>query len=272
MKKLLPFFILSLFAFVACDDDDDRNVPLNNAVMQFIDSRYPGATVRSSEFEKNGTLEVEIRHDGKIKDVYFNSQSNWLYTSWDVRVADLPQVVKGAVSGAYPDYRIDEADFVERETINYYAVELERGGIDLWIYVSPEGNILDSVTGDGPAKPVLSDAVRSFISENYPSAVIVSYDYDGKGLLEVDVRDGNIEKDIYFDSNDNWVQTDWDVPADQLPDAVLQVLADNYPQYFVDSAEYVERPSNVVFYEIELERVGDVEIVVDVTPDGEILR
>ena len=240
--------LFSLPVIVACsDDDNEMKVDLNSAVIEFIDSRYQGAKLRSSEFESNGLLEVEILHEGKVKDLYFDSQSKWVYTSWDVRQNELPQVVKSAVAEAYPEYRIDDIDFIE-------------------------GEILESTAGEPGAKPVISDAVRHFIDEHYPNARITDYGYDANGLLEVDIIDGVIEKDVYFDSNDNWVQTDWDVPVDNMPDAVHKALADNYPQYFIDSAEYVERPNGVVYYEIELERVGGAEIIVNVTPEGEVLK
>ena len=271
MKKLFPVILFSLFALVACSDDDHDNVPLNNAVIEFINDRYQGAKIRSSEYESHGLLEVEILHEGKVKDVYFNSQSNWLYTSWDVRRADIPSAVKSAVSEAYPGYGIDEVDFVERETICYYAVELEKGNAEIIAYVSPDGEILEVSAGGPSTNPVLSDAVRSFIDENYPGARIVGYEYDANGLLNVEIVDGIIEKDLYFDSNDNWVQTDWDVSVDLLPDAVHKSLADNYPHYVIDSADFVERPGGVEFYEIELEKAGGAEIVVKVTAGGEIL-
>lgn len=144
MKKLMWIMILSFPFIVACDDDDERKVHLNNAVLEFIDSRYPGSEIRNSEYEKNGLLEVEISHKGKLKDVYFDSQSRWVYTSWDVMRADLPQAVSAALSEAYPDYRIDSADFIERETIEYYAVELERrGDIEIVVNITPAGEILN---------------------------------------------------------------------------------------------------------------------------------
>lgn len=262
---------LSFFALVACSDDDDRSVVLNNSVLEFIESKYPGAKVRSSEYENNGLLEVEVVHDRKTKDIYFDSQSNWVYTSWDVKVSDLPQVVKEALANAYPDYAIDDADYVERPFLTYYAIEIDRGNVELMVYVSADGVILDSLTGEPGTKPALSDGVRNFISEKYPSARIVEYNYAANGLLEVDIMDGNIEKELYFDKDGNWLQTDWDVSTSTLPDAVYQALATAYPQYFIDSAEYVERPGGVVFYEVELEHRNDAEIVVNVTPEGVIL-
>ncbi|MBO5787555.1 MAG: PepSY-like domain-containing protein [Bacteroidaceae bacterium] len=144
MKKLILLIMLSLPVIVACDDDDGMKVHPNNAVLEFIDSRYPGSRLRSSEYEKNGLLEVEISHEGKIKDVYFDSQSKWVYTSWDVRRSDLPQVVSSAIDEAYHGYRIDGIDFIERDAISYYSIELERGGDnEIVVNVTPEGEILN---------------------------------------------------------------------------------------------------------------------------------
>ena len=41
----------------------------------------------------DGLLEVEIWHEGREKDVYFNGQNAWVYTEWDIRRAELPQAV-----------------------------------------------------------------------------------------------------------------------------------------------------------------------------------
>lgn len=145
MKKLLLIALFSLPFIVACsDDENEMKVSLGNAVIEYIDSRYEGARIRGSEYEENGLLEVEIVHEGKVKDVYFNSQNEWVYTSWDVRVKDLPQAVTSAVAGAYPGYRIDDADFIERYELSYYALELEKGGErEIMVNVTPGGEIVD---------------------------------------------------------------------------------------------------------------------------------
>lgn len=145
MKKLFLMIMLSLPFIVACsDDENEMKVDLSNAVTDFIDARYQGARIRGSEFEKSGLLEVEILHDGKVKDVYFDAQNNWVYTSWDVRRNDLPAKVAAAVAEAYPDYRVDEIDFIEREEQNYYAIELEKHGTpEIIVNVTPEGEILN---------------------------------------------------------------------------------------------------------------------------------
>lgn len=142
MKKLFPIFMLSLLVFVACNDDD-KGVALNKNVTRFIESKYEGAVIRHAEYEDNGLIEVEILHNSLIKDVYFTSGDDWVYTSWDIRLSNLPAIVKEVVANAYPGFVIEEVDFIERPGISYYAVDLEMGDADSLVYVSPEGEVLN---------------------------------------------------------------------------------------------------------------------------------
>ena len=268
MKRLFPIFILSLFALVACDDDD-RSIQLESNVISFIENRYAGAKIRHAEYESNGLIEVEIVHNSVVKDVYFNSNNEWVYTSWDVRVSDIPAAVASAVATNYPSFRIDDVDFIEKGELSYYRIEIERGNIESVVLVLPDGEFLDNPVA-GPAKPVVNDVVSEFIAGKYPNATIIDAENSANGLLEVDILDGNIEKDVYFDQQDNWVMTTWDVSADWLPDAVNSALLASYPDYYVDDADYVESPDKV-YYVIELEK-GEQEKVVYVTPEGEYLQ
>lgn len=269
MKKLIPIFILSLFAFAACSDDDDKSIALSDSVVEFIKSKYNGADIRHAEYDGNGLIEVEILHDSRLKDVYFNSANEWVYTTWDLKLDEIPAIVKESLVAAYPDFTLDEADFIERGDNTYYEVDLKKGASEIVVFVSPEGVILDSSTGEPGTKPVISDAVRNFIKEKYPNATITDYGSNANGMFEVDIVDGGIEKDVYFDSNDNWVQTDWDVAVTALPAEVTASVASNYPEYTIDDAEYVERPE-IVFYELTLEKAG-VEQMVYMAPDGTVI-
>lgn len=270
MKKLFPILIFSLLAFVSCSDDDDKSIPVDNAVVEFINAKYNGAKIRHAEYDGNGLIEVEILHDSRLKDVYFDKDNKWVYTSWDVRVAEIPAVVKESVVVAYPDFVIDDVDFIERETGNFYEVELDKGNATVVLFVTPEGEILDSSTGEPGTSPVVSDEMRLFLKEKYPGSVIIDYGKNANGMLEVDIMHDNIEKDVYFDNEGNWVYTSWDISPASLPDKVNAALAAAYPQFYVDDADYIERPE-IVYYEIELQD-GNFEKVVFVSPEGEILN
>ncbi|MBQ7878761.1 MAG: PepSY-like domain-containing protein [Bacteroidaceae bacterium] len=145
MKKLLSLFALAaIFSFAACsDDDDDKRVPTPDTVKQFVQLNYSGAKIRHSEYENNGLLEVEILHDSRIKDLYFNSSNEWVYTTWDVSLAELPEVVKSAVATAYPDYRIDDIDYEQWPTVEYYEIEIDKGNFEKYVYVTPAGELFE---------------------------------------------------------------------------------------------------------------------------------
>lgn len=115
---------------------------LSDAVKSFIADRYPAARIVEWDMER-GYLEVDIIHDRRAKDVVFNADTyEWVSTSWDVPLSALPQAVKDALSAAYPDYRLDDADFVETPAGNYYNVELERGDRDLYVRVAEDGTLV----------------------------------------------------------------------------------------------------------------------------------
>ena len=138
MKKLYPLIII-LLLLIACDHNKDFASLVNPTIADFIQKEYRGATIRNAEYDGNGLYEVEIRHDSHIKDVYFDKENYWVYTTWDVRTNDLPTVVKNAIEAQYPGYRIDDVDYVESVEKSYYKVELDKGELEQTIYISKNG-------------------------------------------------------------------------------------------------------------------------------------
>lgn len=143
MKKLFPLILLAFVAiFASCNDDDDNRVPVAEAYKSFIETKYPGAVIRYAEKERNGYVEVEITHDGYRKDVYFNEANEWVVSMWDVSLARLPQEVKNAIAETYPTYVLDEVDYIQRPTVEYYEVEIKKGGFEQLVFVAPDGTII----------------------------------------------------------------------------------------------------------------------------------
>lgn len=116
---------------------------LTTTVRNYIAEHYPNARIIEMDTEM-GRIEVDIIHDYRNKDVTFDTQGNWLSTSWDVRINELPQAVSQAAQAAYPDYFIDDADFVETPDGNYYLIEMEnRTGFDVYLQVTEQGQVLN---------------------------------------------------------------------------------------------------------------------------------
>ena len=140
MKKLLPILFISLFALLSCEEE---NIAINNDIRSFIEQKYEGARILYAEKEFNGEIDVEIIHDNKKKDVKFNRNNNWINTTWDVAINELPDAARESVLNRFPDYRIDDVDYIETPSGDRYKVEMEKGEWDKTVFVTADGEILN---------------------------------------------------------------------------------------------------------------------------------
>lgn len=114
----------------------------DSAVLEFIETKYPGAAVREMDYD-DGYLQVEIWHEGKEKDVYFNGRYEWVKTEWDVRYGELPDAVLAVLDSEYASYHVDDLTFVQTPDAEYYMIEMEgRGDREIHVRITPEGNVL----------------------------------------------------------------------------------------------------------------------------------
>ena len=115
---------------------------VNTTVAEFIASKYPGAQILEQDYD-DGLLEVGIRHEGREKDVYFNGRSEWVHTEWDIRRSELPQAVTAAIAASeWAAFSIDDIEYVQTPTAEYYLVELERGEREIELRITADGTIL----------------------------------------------------------------------------------------------------------------------------------
>jgi hypothetical protein len=88
-------------------------------------------------------LKIEIFHQWKEKNVYFSKQEQWQYTEWNVRSLDLPKAVKDAIKKSeFSRFRIDDVDYIQKSSGDYYKIELERRDLDVVLLITPQGVIL----------------------------------------------------------------------------------------------------------------------------------
>ena len=140
MKKLLPILFISLLTLWACDEE---NIPVNNDISNFIEQKYEGAKILYAEKDFNGEIEVEIIHNDTRKEVKFNRKNNWICTTWDVAISQLPNVVMKNILDRYPEYRIDDANYIEKKSGEYYKIEIEKGEWDKTIFMTPNGDFIN---------------------------------------------------------------------------------------------------------------------------------
>lgn len=125
------------------NDNEHRPATVPDALKTAIETRYPGAVIHDIDVE-NGITEIDIRHDNRSKEVHFNNQNEWLYTSWDIRFNEVPQIVKNTITSQYNGYTIDDIEYEERANgTNVYVFELEQNDRDTYVTVDNEGNVLN---------------------------------------------------------------------------------------------------------------------------------
>lgn len=150
MNRKMTFILLALsvitMPFMSCNDDSDEALPEGDTteIRAFIKQKYPDAIIGKIEKEDNRVIEADILHENKAKEVVFDLKNNWLYTSWDISIVELPETVSNILKEPkYTGYRIDDADYMETSQGDYYILELEKGEIEVKVRVAETGEVLD---------------------------------------------------------------------------------------------------------------------------------
>lgn len=112
-----------------------------NTIESQIQEMYPDAWIIETDREHN-RIEVDILHGNIGKEVLFDTNGNWLQTSWDVRINNLPEAITAYVNANFAGYRIDDADYYETPSGNFYKIEVERGEWEQNIFLDADGNLV----------------------------------------------------------------------------------------------------------------------------------
>lgn len=112
-------------------------------IQSFIKQKYPGAVIRKYEKEGNNRTEVDVMHDGKRKEVYFDGQNQWLATEWEIRSEEVPSVVMiELVNSAYADYDVEEIDAIEKPSGLFYTFELKQFNNEVNLMFDSQGQLI----------------------------------------------------------------------------------------------------------------------------------
>ncbi|HIZ88222.1 MAG TPA: PepSY-like domain-containing protein [Candidatus Coprenecus pullistercoris] len=125
------------------DDEWSGNGQMvGSEIAALIEQAYPGARILEMDYD-DGYLEVEIWHDGREKDMYFNGAGEWVWTEWDICYSEIPEAVMNVLASEYAGYEVDDVKYVDTPDGGFYSVELEgRGDSELNIRIDTAGNIL----------------------------------------------------------------------------------------------------------------------------------
>ena len=176
--------------------------------------------------------EVDLNLTAQLSDHYINT-------------AALPQVILSYISTNYPNNTISEAEI---EDNNNYEVKLNDG---TELIFDPQGNFLgiddngDDDFGDEDIEPGdLPANILEFIATYFPGATIEEAEKENNGNYEIELS-GDVE--LIFDSEGNFLgraddddnedKDDDDIAISDLPQAILDYIATNYPDNTIIEAE-----------------------------------
>ena len=109
-------------------------------------------------------------------------------------------------------------------------------------------------------------------SEQFPESFSITNNVYVKwekehGLYKAEFWHEGRQVEVWFQPDGTWVRTERDLSPMELPEAVKNYVAHNYPGYRVDDVDFVETPAGN-YYELELEKNGTRDIILRLTVDA----
>ena len=168
------------------------------------------------------------------------------------------------ISQNYPIAVIDDQDWIETPTDEYFEIELEqRKKKDVTLYIRNDGTVLKIVDGNAPSR--VTEAVKNAFAQKYPNISVREWE-EKMNHFVAEFTYNNSEAEAWFTTDGTWVRTEVDYRG-SLPTAVEQYINENYPTAIIDDVDLIEVPTGK-YYEIELEQRGDRDIYVNIKEDG----
>lgn len=147
LKNLVLGMALGLLplGFQSCDDDD-KDIVADAQLASAFEAQFPNVDARFVQWEWNDRsklYEADFYEDNYEKSAWFSRDYVWQKTETDLNPPynEVPDVVSEAALAQYPDYRIEDIDFIETPTNDYYVVEMERGEREIYLNIEEDGRI-----------------------------------------------------------------------------------------------------------------------------------
>lgn len=129
------------------DDSDDRgdclpDVP-DQSIQDYLNTRHPNARIIDIDREHNGT-EVEIVDNGRVLELFFGPDGQWIHTRREVRRSEVPAPVMDALQQSeFGSWEIDDIEYWQTAEGDWYEFELEsRDDREVTVRIAPDGQIL----------------------------------------------------------------------------------------------------------------------------------
>lgn len=114
-----------------------------------------------------------------------------------------------------------------------------------------------SCAQNAPAK------VKEAFDAKFPNAKSVKWEKENATEWEAEFKLNGTEYSANFSQDGSWKETEQEISKKNLPEAVLNTLKNEFPEYEIEEAEMVEKP-DFKGYELEIEKGEEtIEVVID---------
>ena len=146
---ITTLLVTSLVAFgqVNANEKEVNKQQIPKTVLETFEKGYPNA--KEVEFEKEmidgkTVYEVEYKENGREYEILYDSDGMILQMEETLNVKALPEPIAQAISKAYPNATIEDAEKVMKPdgTVTVYEVEIKTGGKKLELELDANGKIL----------------------------------------------------------------------------------------------------------------------------------
>lgn len=116
----------------------------------------------------------------------------------------------------------------------------------------------------------IPEAVQKAFKEKFPKVKNVQWEMEGEEEYEAEFKKEDKEVSALFAVDGTWIETETDIKPNEVPQVILDAIAEEYDDFTILEAEKIERADGM-FYELEINSDGrDWEM--EVSPEGEIIE
>jgi len=141
MKTFYLITVTLGISLTACTQDIPASkVP--SLVQNTVLAKFPGASNIEWEKKKNH-FEAEFEIDSVEYQLDIDAAGKLLQQKKDIHNSEIPVVIRQAVQSTYPEFKIDDADLIDKNGTVVYELELEaRGKKDIKIFYTTDGKLI----------------------------------------------------------------------------------------------------------------------------------
>lgn len=195
-----------------------------------------------------------------------------------VRTATLPQSILDYITNNYPGLTIIEAEIEDNQNYEVYLSDHTE------LVFNSQGEFLgvddDDDFGDEDIDPsALPQKILDFINKYYPGATVEEAELENNGNYEIELSndvelifdgDGNFLGQAQDENDDDQGEDEEDIDPSELPQVILDYIAQNYPDAVIIEAEHEDEGYEVTLNNgVELKFDQDGNFVSEEDGNGE---